>query len=57
MCKVGQNHTYLQCIYGIFGREITKCKVMYDVYVRFWPTLHMWACGWGNTHMHAGVGV
>ena len=33
---------YIRCIYGIFGRGITKYTVMYGVYIRFWPTLHMW---------------
>jgi hypothetical protein len=31
---------YIRCIYGMFGREITK-------YIRFWPTLHtghVWKC-------------
>jgi hypothetical protein len=28
-------------MYGIFGWEITKCTVIYGVYVRFWPTLHI----------------
>jgi len=23
----------------MFGREITKCTVIYGVYIRFWPTL------------------
>jgi hypothetical protein len=32
---------YTQCMYGIFGREITKYTVMYGVYVRFWPPIHM----------------
>jgi len=32
---------YIRCIYGIFGREITKYTVIYGVYVRFWPTLKM----------------
>jgi hypothetical protein len=27
---------YIQCIFGIFGKEI---KGIYDVYLRFWPTL------------------
>jgi len=31
---------YNRCIYGIFGRKITKITVIYDVYIRFWPTLH-----------------
>ena len=26
-------------MYGFFGREITKYTVIYDVYIRFWPTL------------------
>ena len=30
---------YTRCIYGIFGREITKYTVIYGVYTRFWPTL------------------
>ena len=30
---------YIRCIYGIFGREITEYTVVYNVYVRFWPTL------------------
>jgi hypothetical protein len=30
---------YIRCIYGTFGREITKCTVIYGVYIRFWPTL------------------
>ena len=28
-------------MYGIFGREITVHTVIYDVYIRFWPTLLM----------------
>ena len=30
---------YIRCLYGIFGREITKYTVIYGVYIRFWPTL------------------
>ena len=30
---------YIQCVYGIFGREITKYMVIYGVHTRFWPTL------------------
>ena len=41
MSRVGQNHIYIRCIYGIFGREITKYTVIYGVYIRFWPTLHV----------------
>ena len=33
---------YIRCIYGIFGRKITKYTVIYGVYVRFWPTLYIW---------------
>jgi hypothetical protein len=44
--RVHQNHIYtiyiyiyvniyIQCIYGIFGREITKHTVIYGVYARF----------------------
>jgi hypothetical protein len=32
---------YIRCIYGIFGREMTKYTVIYGVYIRFWPTLCM----------------
>ena len=32
---------YIRCIHGIFGREITKYMVVYGVYIRFWPTLHI----------------
>jgi len=34
-------YRYIWCIYGIFGREITIHTVIYGVYIRFWPTLHM----------------
>jgi hypothetical protein len=37
--RVGQNHIYIQCVYGIFGREFTIYTVIYGVYIRFWPTL------------------
>ena len=30
---------HIQCIYGIFGRDITKITVIYGAYIRFWPTL------------------
>jgi len=30
---------YIQCVYGIFSREITKYMVINGVYIRFWPTL------------------
>ena len=41
MCRVGQNHIYIRCIYSIIGREIIKYKVIYGLYIRFWPTLVM----------------
>jgi hypothetical protein len=41
MARVGQNHIYTVYIYGIFGREIIKYTIIYGVYIRFWPTLHM----------------
>ena len=39
MCSVGQNHIYIQRVYSISGREITKYTVIYGVYIRFYPTL------------------
>jgi hypothetical protein len=44
MCScVGLARTiYMRCIYGAFGREITKYTVIYIVYTRFWPTLLTW---------------
>jgi hypothetical protein len=41
MHRVGQNHLYIQCIYGNLGRKITKYTVVYGVFIRFWPTLLM----------------
>jgi len=39
---VGMARTiYIRCIYGIFGREITKYTVIYGVHIRFWPTLRI----------------
>jgi hypothetical protein len=32
---------YMQCIYGIFGRDITTYTVIYGVYIQFWPSLCM----------------
>ena len=38
--KVGLARTiYIRCIYGLYGREITKYTVIYGVYIRFRPTL------------------
>ena len=31
----------MRCIYGVFGREITKYTVIYGAYIRFWPTLRI----------------
>ena len=36
----------IRCMYGSFGREITKYTVIYGVYVRFWPTLCMYIRFW-----------
>jgi hypothetical protein len=41
MGRVGQNHLYIRCIYGIFGWDIIKYTVIYGVYIQFWPTLLM----------------
>ena len=47
ICRVTQNHiyiytVYIRCIYGNFGREITKYTVIYGAFIRFWPTLPIW---------------
>jgi hypothetical protein len=51
VCRVGQNHIYTRCIYGIFGRELTKYMVTYGAYIRFWPTLAI--CG--DVFLSSGV--
>jgi len=38
------NILYIRCIFGIFGREITKYTVIYGVYIQFWPSLQT-CCG------------
>jgi len=43
---------YILCIYGIFGREITKYTVIYGVYIRFWPTLLLPFIHTPETHGH-----
>jgi len=44
---------YIRCMYDIFGRGITNYTVIYDVHVRFCPTLHMWLCTRaGSSHWH-----
>ena len=53
---------YIRCIYGIFGRELIKYTVIYGVYIRFWPTLHMrqvgdLLVGWRDVGVGVGVGV
>ena len=30
---------FIRRIYGVFGREITKCTVLYGVIIRIWPFL------------------
>jgi len=37
--RVGQNHIYIWCVYGIYGREFTKYTVIYGAFIRYWPTL------------------
>ena len=32
---------YIRCVDGSFGREITKCSVIYGAKIQFWPTLDM----------------
>jgi len=32
---VGQNHTYIRCIYGIFGRKITNSTFIYGACIMF----------------------
>ena len=34
---------HLRCMYSIFGREFIEYRVMYSVYIQFWPTLIMHA--------------
>jgi hypothetical protein len=43
---------YIRCIYGNFGREITKYTVIYGVYIRFWPTLVICGSGQPYTYNH-----
>ena len=50
MCRVGQNHIYIWCVYGIFGRKNTKYTVIYGVYIRFWPTLMMCDANRGGSY-------
>jgi len=40
-CRVCQYHIYIRCMYGNYGREITKYTVIHGAYVRFWPALHI----------------
>jgi len=49
--RVGQDHIYIRCIYGKFGREITKYTFIYGAYIRFWPTLHVHP----QTHLASNV--
>jgi hypothetical protein len=47
-------YPYTRCIYGIFGRGITRHTVVYGVYIRFWPTLIMHTHH-KYTHTNAGT--
>jgi hypothetical protein len=40
MDRVGQNHIYTVYV-RYFWQENHKYTVIYGVYIRFWPTLHM----------------
>jgi hypothetical protein len=31
----------MQCIYGIFGKGIAQCTIIYGAYIRFWLTLRI----------------
>jgi hypothetical protein len=48
------NPVFIRCMYGLFGREITKYTVIYGVHIRFWPTLCMcdFCGGSRSTHTH-----
>ena len=37
--RVGQNHIYIRCLYGIFRRDFIKHTVTYGEYIQSWPTL------------------
>ena len=37
--RVGQNHIYIRCAYGIFWQEITTYTVRCGEYIWSWPTL------------------
>jgi hypothetical protein len=37
--RIGQNHIYIWCIYGISGRDFTKNTVICGANKQFWPTL------------------
>jgi len=39
-CRVGQNPIYIQCVYGIFDREVTKYTITYGTYDWFMRTQH-----------------
>ena len=34
-------YRYIQCTYGIFGREIIIHTIIYGATIRFWPTLYV----------------
>jgi len=34
---------YMRYIYVLVAGEITKYAVIHSVYIRFWPTIHMYS--------------
>ena len=44
MARVGQNHICIRCIYGNFGREITKSTVYIYVYIYGSGQPYTWQC-------------
>ena len=43
---------YIRCVYGVFGRGITKSTAIYGVYIRFWPSLEVCKGGLDDRGMH-----
>jgi len=50
IARVGQNHIHIRCIYGTFGREITK---LYGVHKRLRPTLFIVQIHFMHNHVCA----
>jgi hypothetical protein len=49
---MGYLEPYIQCIYGIVGRQVTKYTVIYCVlyiHIRFWPILQIYASAMAYT--------